>query len=406
MPLLRFATRRSALSAVLAALLFAVLCSASAVRGQAPECAPFDPAAEGVSLEDADLFFDALDTRGCLGGDRCEDPLCERFKEWEGRWEEPEEECARLGLEVASPSLCKVAAAAPLFEALRMRAADLPDGTPGVRSLRRQLAAWEEPLAKGDPFLLPGAVWQTDRLKLFACAEDGDPRVDCSPSDEVDAEPFLDEACRGPGATAERCSATFEGLAEVWTVARLQRRLLLDLQEEDRKALLRYVQGLDRRWTAFLSGARSQFPWEQLLNAELYRRRAEKPGFVEPPTRQWILVHPTPAYEYRDFDTNGLEEVLLVEIVGFYRWRWGADDRMHRAFGGSLIAAWNGGETGDDVSWGAVVHLPRNWSVGATVSDVEGKNETSVLLSVDLAKLVLRGTKFRERLIGQRIGGL
>ena len=110
--------------------------------------------------------------------------------------------------------------------------------------------------------------------------------------------------------------------------------------------------------------------------------------------------------EYQDAGDGDLEEALVLELVGFYRWRWGGDDEatMKKPFGASLIATWTGPS---DLGYGVMIHLPKNWSLGVTRREIAGIDETTYLLSVDLGKFLVDERRLREDLIGklEEVGG-
>jgi hypothetical protein len=47
-----------------------------------------------------------------------------------------------------------------------------------------------------------------------------------------------------------------------------------------------------------------------------------------------------------------------------------------------------------------MIHLPKNWSLGATRRSVNGSDETTYLVSVDLGKFLLDERGLRDKLIG------
>ncbi len=380
--------------------------------------------------EDAIIHFDALLVRGCFGqempsgevgcfgwqpecdaGADCIPSVCQQIDTWRSCWN-PDLDCepAACGAELCErrETLSRaqvqeelVREAAPLFAEVRELASTLPPDGAGSDRLLRQLRAWEGLLTEGDPGRLPTEVWGRDGLTLFS--DDDTVSASAPGLREIDTEAILTGVCAPGGAEAE-CSATFEQLGKVWTLALSQQTMLRTLQREHRVATVRYLDILDQRWRAYLLGGRSLFPWERWANGEFYRRSLdEERGFIEPPSRQYVFLHPTPAYEYRDYAEDGLEEVLSLEVAGFYRWRWRGSE-MHRPWGGSLLVSWDGSDE-DSVGYGVMAHLPRNWSLGVVARKRNSEQEWAVLLSADLAKLVVNTAQLRERLKNLRLGG-
>lgn len=255
-------------------------------------------------------------------------------------------------------------------------------------------------LSEGDPDRLPKGEWQREGLTLFA---DDPDEVGGPPGErQIDTLAILTAECTGG---ESECRAAFERLGGVWTLALSQQTLLNGLQKTHRLATLRYLTDLDQRWRAYLLGGRSLLPWELLVNSEIHRRKlADERGFIEPPRRQLLFLHPEAAYEYREWAENGLEGVLVLEAVGFYRWRWGEGGSMKRPWGGSLILSWDDSED-DSLGYGLMVHLPRNWSLGVVARRNQGDDELAVVLAADLPKLFTKTAKLRDRLRGLRLGG-
>lgn len=142
----------------------------------------------------------------------------------------------------------------------------------------------------------------------------------------------------------------------------------------------------DQRWEAYFTEARSQFPLELAANSYLYARNKDeycdaRGGFCAPPAHQWILLHPGVALEYIDdaAEGNRLEPAVVLELIGYNRWKWeGA--RMGTAIGGSIIAIASDRAGEDDVGYGAMFHYNHKWSLGVT----RHGDATGVFLSYEL----------------------
>jgi hypothetical protein len=116
-------------------------------------------------------------------------------------------------------------------------------------------------------------------------------------------------------------------------------------------------------------------------------------GFSEPPTSQILFLHPSVALAYRDSEDDKLQEALGLDLIGFYRWRWGGKNEagVTKPFGLTLTMAWDG----EDLSYGVSVHLPKNWSVGVVTN---GNGNVSALLSMDLGNYLLDKKKSVDKL--------
>lgn len=153
----------------------------------------------------------------------------------------------------------------------------------------------------------------------------------------------------------------------------------------------------DAKWTRYFDEARLQFPWELWVNGLRYGRVNRKAGgFAEPPRDQIILAHPGVGMEYVRGAESGsrLEPALLIELIGYNRWRWTQDGTMENAWGASLVQTYSDRAGLSSARPGIMVHWQNKYSVAFT----RNNGSTGILLSVDLAKAVARVEKdARER---------
>ena len=245
---------------------------------------------------------------------------------------------------------------------------------------------WRELFSQGDVASLSTAEWQVDPFAVF-----GDQPY------EINVENILTNSDHC-GATVSSCDGIFETTACVYSHAVMQRRVYLGLLKVNREATIQYLERLNARWSAFNAGGRSLFPWELWANGAIQARKGRQRGFVEPPRHQFALLHPSLAVQGENTADGSLQTAIVLELVGWYGWRWGGRDgaTMKRPFGASLIASWDGS---NNVGYGAMIHLPKNWSVGATRKSVNGSHETTLLLSVDLGKFLTEEGRLRQTLI-------
>lgn len=354
---------------VLFALVLVIIAAPISTANAQASCPVIDDIADSMDAIEA---FERLRLGLRLGDSQCDSALCNDVAAWES----------------LPPGDSKVSAATILLDAIRESALRLPNTLDGVRVVQNRLVQWQQLLATGDIATLPIAVWKPAQFVLFTGHEDS-----------VDFEPVLLAACP---TTVGECREAFEVAMCTYSHAVAQRRVLVGLIEQDRTDTIQYLDRLNKRWTAFNSGGRSLFPWELAINGAIHERRVETRGFVEPPTKQWIIAHPGIAIDYANSRSGGIEEAIALEVVGWYQWRWGGADgaTMKRPFGASLIATWTGG-AGGDVGYGVMFHLPRNWSIGVSRRSVLGEDETTVLVSVDLGKFLLKENTLRGSLIEQ-----
>lgn len=133
------------------------------------------------------------------------------------------------------------------------------------------------------------------------------------------------------------------------------------------------------RWKAYRESAQPLYFWEVGLNSALMRTGLlGKPcgdldfdgvrrGFCDVPTGQVILLHPEGALRFSRSATKAdeLKPALLIEILGYYTWKWKGDSgidgaKMKERWGASLAASYmNTGSAGVEGRWayGPMFHL-------------------------------------------------
>jgi hypothetical protein len=203
---------------------------------------------------------------------------------------------------------------------------------------------------------------------------------------------FVIPNCREPRSSL--CSATY---ARAKAILRYDRLIQRALNYYSRPIVdQHYADAVrrDRQWDAYFNEARFQYMWELKLNG-LWLERNEKRemdaagnrlGFREPPTDQWIVLHPNVGMEYIEGapDGNQLQEAVFMEILGYNRWSWKPDGRMGTAVGASIIGAYSDRATLDDWRYGVMLHYNNTWSLAVT----RRNGETGFLLSMDFAQFL------------------
>ncbi len=200
-------------------------------------------------------------------------------------------------------------------------------------------------------------------------------------------------ACLAPD---QRCTGQFEVAKQLLRIARLTESTLnyyarpelqLHREEATRRA---------EKWDDYFGGARSQYPWELALNGRLMKdtrpvANGVRFGFRDVPRYQVLLIHPYAAFEYAADEPEGtrFSGIVLVDLIGYNRWRWKADGSMGFAVGGSLIVSMGDHANMDDIGWGAMLHLNHKWSFGVTIAG----DKRTVLVSGDVAQLWTRASE-------------
>ncbi|MEZ5866525.1 MAG: hypothetical protein R3D25_21545 [Geminicoccaceae bacterium] len=220
-------------------------------------------------------------------------------------------------------------------------------------------------------------------------------------SDRVEPIPSVNSACPADaaGPALDECLATTRTYFILLGIVGLQHDINSRLLGDNLRATVQYVADLDARWEQYFSRGRSLLPWEVAVNGWLARPER---GFNEPPTFQIALLHPGPIVTTSGFSHDSMAAGIALDLVGIYAWRWDGT-RMRSPFdlpgsfgdmplGGAITLVVDGN---DDPGLGLVAYLPRNWSLGAAVKT---DGDFRLLLSVDLAKLMIDPESQRERL--------
>ncbi len=96
---------------------------------------------------------------------------------------------------------------------------------------------------------------------------------------------------------------------------------------------------------------------------------------------------------------NRFAGTVVVDVIGYNRWRWNADGSMGFAIGASLILAVADHAATNDFGWGGMLHVNNQWSVGVVIGKEKATNErkTAVLVSGDVAQLWTKVSELRQR---------
>lgn len=360
----------------LAALVFAAGAGAQPAAGS---CAR--PAV--ANAEQALGELDLLRSDQCLGGDKCTSTLCRAVSGFEERWKD--KPVTELTLRDARG----------VFETIRAGADALPAAGLAVPELRRMFATWSPALGGA------GSVSQ-ERLRALETKqwepEGGDFRLFARNADAqiVIADQFASRCAQGAAA----CSAALSEAADVVTHSLLVHRVLRVALDAD-TVLAPYFDRLRKRWAAYNNESRAIYPWELAANARLLKGPTE--GFVEPPDRQLLLLHPGAGMTYKpgrggeESETRG---VITLDVVGMYRWTWGGADgtQITGTSGWSIAAGWDGRRVG----YGVGLHFSDNRSA-YLMRDRDGR--TMLVVSLDLGNY-LRDKEASVRELGDRVRAL
>ena len=191
---------------------------------------------------------------------------------------------------------------------------------------------------------------------------------------------ILERECKK---SAEQCTKALLGAAELVVHAETTHIVANGLLIAERQKAADYVNELDQQWKRYFDASRFQYPWELGINSYRFKERG---GLVPPPSDQIIFMHPSVGFRYSRQAANSFDQALVLEIAGYYRWRWEGGD-MKGLIGGSLIAARTNEPNAEKTGYGVMVHLPKNISVGVTRQPIASGHTTAVIVSLDVAKL-------------------
>lgn len=198
---------------------------------------------------------------------------------------------------------------------------------------------------------------------------------------EINLGKIIDEGCTSAGA----CEHALRGDAEVVIHSTMVQTIAGALLRDLRQEAATHIDMLDKRWENYFGASRFQYPWELAINDQRFKTGG-RAGFVSPPEEQIIVMHPSAGVRYNAQSPSKYEPMLVLELLGMYRWHWeGADPKG--LIGGSLIMTWANQAGERSAGWGAMAHFQKSYSIGFTHYKSPTGNTTSLLLSVDLAKL-------------------
>ena len=271
-------------------------------------------------------FMDGLDF-GCFGQTGCATTLCAAVASFEAIDDE-----ATLRQETA--------AVAEQVDDFAMSLPEVAAPTTTLAPLRETFTRWRilGPLVlDGREDDIPALIGTSDNIWVVADGKLFAGRPASAPPAEIDLFALIDDACVVPGPA---CRAGFELAGDAATAVNLQRRIVARLSLAERVDLAERSRRADARWSSFFGAARSQLPWELLINSRLYDAERDPLAIEGPPSAQWIVMYPSVGVGYREAD---FEQALVLELVGYYRWEWGGENKTGSA--GRSAARWSSAST-------------------------------------------------------------
>lgn len=316
----------------------------------------------------------------CYGKVLCRDAdLCERIAEVEKK--APDADADQQTVKAAFQE--QLAEAPGLLAEIRHLATVVVRDFPRLQTLKDKFDLWQN---YGE--MIINGVDREQRLRIGE-TEDSWPKdsgatVRVFDGEELDIFDLIEKAC---DEDSNACRNQYDFGRAYFELTRLQKRVLNIVSRPDRQAFLTKLRQVNARWDRFFDQGRSLgvlFPWELYANSLLYDATRDPEAFEGPPNQQIILLHPSIGVHFEPDAEDQIAQTIVLELLGYYRWSWGGEDgaEMRWPFGGSLIMSFDGQ---DDPNYGIMAHLPKNWSIGATIDD---DSDVAVLLSIDLAKAI------------------
>lgn len=203
--------------------------------------------------------------------------------------------------------------------------------------------------------------------------------------------PYLDQECAEDVKSA-RCRAAFELAARIARGSEATFQAIVAHRLPLIEANTQFLTRRDREWNAYFNEVSVQYPWELAFNSWKFVGQTpagERGKFPRAPESKYIVLHPSPGFEYADVGgEKGTQAAVVVELFGYERWRW-RDGNATGRYGASLAASFADVPGADPVGYGVVLHLPfRNITVGAIWRDGDAGDSINLTVNADLAKLI------------------
>jgi hypothetical protein len=207
---------------------------------------------------------------------------------------------------------------------------------------------------------------------------------------DINVADFIESQCEG-NISQQVCADAFALSARIMRTSLAANELITSYLQPVIDVNERFLSLRDKEWEAYLNGDSVQFPWELAFNSWRFDKTTEnKELFPQAPSYQWVLFHPSPAFEVIDTPDNSrsMEAAIVVEVVGYQGWRW-RDGKQHNRWGASAIISVADIKGMDTLGYGALIHTPIAYtSIGVTWRDGDDGTEVGVVLNLNVAKLL------------------
>ncbi len=160
----------------------------------------------------------------------------------------------------------------------------------------------------------------------------------------------------------------------------------------------------EKRWDNYFNKSIPQYPWELAFNSlflddnRVTDEDGNKLGPIEPPSHQWIFLHPSPGFEFVDKANDGsrFQPSVNLEIIGCNGWKWDQDASMKTQLGGAALITLSDRSGTDSFGYGLMLHYNGKYAIGVTYRD---DGDWGVTMNIDLGELLKENfKKYQDRL--------
>lgn len=152
-----------------------------------------------------------------------------------------------------------------------------------------------------------------------------------------------------------------------------------------------YTTNLGQEWDDFIELSKPQTIWERYVNGRIFSNKNSDDGFLPPPEKQLIFLHPGLAFENigAAIDGDEVKESFSLDIIGVNWWK---RDKWYAPSGISLTAIYSDRADIDDLGYGFSLHFKSKFFIGVS----RHGSENGVFASFDLIELFKGKLKIKE----------
>lgn len=257
------------------------------------------------------------------------------------------------------------------------------------------------------------AAYDSMSIENLSAAEYSVPALGGVREDEVDGKIVIPEGEKTFGVVPNtvQCTAAIDDALDLTSEGELQQYACAYLFEQfvdlygkmqgglgkpALKAVSQYLAKNAKEWRRFRNEIKPQTPWEMGINRVIFIDDYSK-YFKAPPSFQFVVAHPSVAYDIvpEAADGDQTTEAFVIEGLGMH---WWGGDQWYIPSGFSVVAVYADRATQSDWRPGLALYFEETFTLGATRKD----GDYGVFLSIDLVELVQdRGNLLNELGLGK-----